>query len=726
MMYSFEIAELQDMLNQKMDILLNAIPDHIIIFKNREGHWLKANQYALSVLGISGKDYIGKTSVDLDLCKDLIKACEQTEARAWNLQKQMNNEVSMLSADGKPVNLNITITPVFSTSESFIVVVGQVIDDQKCAEGSKNVTHYDLLTGFPNRKMYEDELSNALVVANVMQQKVVLMIIDIDRFKMINDSLGATIGDQLLLQFSERLRQCKKDNWLFARLGDDEFALLISNIGGDHPKQIAQEIMDCTKAPFYLEKYELFITISIGISEFPLDAEDGNTLYQQADIALSRAKEQGKNRYEKYKNTMDIAAFKSFSLKNDLHKALLLQEFEVYYQPKIDIHSNQIIGAEALIRWNHPEWGLVSPTEFISIAEETGLIKSIGEWMLSSVCEQIRIWEQSGFTPIPIAVNISPKQFVLKDFIESFMDTIHVNKIEPHLIEIEITETSVIENEELLVEVIEQLHEFGIKVALDDFGTGYSSLSYLNQFHIDSIKIDRSFIHSIGVDSQNEAIVKGIIQLVKSLNINIIAEGVETEAQLSFLRDNQCDQIQGYLYSKPVPESEFRGLLQDGGIDLSLHLDERSEIIENQRKYYRINLTHPLSADMTIARYKGMEVALGNTEVLLEDIGLGGVRFISNIELAVIKDIILKFETEILGELVTFLGTIVWKKEIDDGVYEYGLEFIIDESDRDELAMVLNMFSTKIRRNPVLPDCRFVTTNSKYFFKNKSIKSSYI
>lgn len=709
-----------------MEVLINAIHDHII-YKDYNGCWIRANFNAISLFGLDTQNYIGKTSTELGLDQQFINICNAAETEAWLLRDQTRAEARITSSKGKQITLDLTFTPVFHTdgSKKYILIAANDITEQKrIKDCNEYLTNYDQLTDLPKRKFFEEELAKALLIAQVLQQKVVVMLFDLDRFKLINDSLGVAIGDQLLKQFAERLRKCKKDHWLFARLGDDEFALFISNMSGFGAHQIAQEIMECTKAPFYFDKYELFITASIGISEFPQDGEDVHTLMQYADIALTRAKELGKNQFQYYVNKMDIAAFKSFSLKNDLHKALLLREFEVYYQPKIDLGTNQIIGAEALLRWNHPEWGMVSPSEFISIAEKTGLIHSIGDWVLHTVCEQIKSWQQADLSPVPVAVNISPKQFLQKNFISSFMEIFHAAGIELSLIEVEITETSVIENKELMMEAINQFREFGIKVALDDFGTGYSSLSYLNQFQIDSIKIDRSFIHGIGLDPQNEVIVKGIIQLVKNLNLNIIAEGVETEEQLLFLRDHQCHQIQGYLYSKPVPGNDFKQLLKQGKIDLPFQDETPFTNRENQRKYYRIHLTHPLSADMTIARYKGKDISLGNSEVLLEDIGLGGVRFISNIELAVIPDIILRFETEILGEVVAFLGRIVWKKDIDDEVYEYGLEFIIDERDRDDLAKVLNMFSTKIRHHSVLPDCRFVTMNIHQFFKKKNTKTS--
>lgn len=417
---------------------------------------------------------------------------------------------------------------------------------------------------------------------------------------------------------------------------------------------------------------------------------------------------------------MEIATFKLFSLENSLNKAVTLGQFEVHYQPKVDIVTHRIVGAEALIRWNHPEWGLVSPKEFIPLAEETGLIIPLGIWVKQTVCNQIVAWQEAGIDIVPISVNISVKRFMQRRFIDSIEKIFHETGLEPHLFEVEITESLFIESEYQVIDAIQYLKELGIKVSLDDFGTGYSSLSYLKKLKVDTIKLDRSFIHTIGSSEEADIVVEGILKLIKNLQINVIAEGVETEEQLRFLQKHQCDEAQGYLFSRPVKAEQFQQLLQKGTLELKgIDRDEVLKIA-NRRKYFRLNFTYPMLADMTIVKFMGKEVSLGKAEVLIENIGLGGLSFVSNIKMAAQPDIILSVETEILGQAMKFIGRIVWLNETENELYNYGIEFIIDESDREELASVLNLLTVKLKNNLFLPDCRFVMASSREYFRKKA------
>ncbi|MBS4195670.1 EAL domain-containing protein [Lederbergia citri] len=710
---------------ETLETLFNTFPD-MIIFKDGQDRWINANQYAQSLFGLEETEYIGKTSAELALKKPLFRELflsrYEQEKKVWELGSLERSEVSFSRQNGLNVTLDVISKPIFDQdgTKKALIIIGRDITDRKQMERNNYyLAYYDQLTNLPNRFKFEEELGNNITISRTLQHNFVVMYLGLDRFKNINETLGPAIGDQLLIQISNRLKKFLQEEWFLARIGGDEFSILIPNTKLEKTFSIAKKIIDSMDNPFFINEYELFITASIGLCNYPEDGEDVQSLMKSADIALNLAKVEGKNQYKAYSSVKDIKTFKAFSIENSLHKAMDMKEFELYYQPKIDIHTNQIIGAEALIRWNHPVWDLVSPKEFISLAEDTGLIIPIGTWVKETACRQNKKWQEEGLKIVPIAVNISAKRFMQKEFVKSIERILKDVQLDPQFLEIEITETSLMENEELAIEVIRQLSELGLKVSLDDFGTGYSALSYLKQFKVDTIKIDSTFIKEIGKNNQDELIVKGIINLIHSLNINVIAEGVETEDQLTFLREHKCNQVQGYLYSRPVKAKEFKELLKKGKIDINLQNKKVIEDFTNRRKYFRLNLHHPLSADMTIIKFMGKDISLGKTEVLIQDLSIGGLGFVSDIKIAARPDMILSIETEILGEIVEFIGKIVWIKELYDDVYHYGMEFMIEEQERDEIAKVINTLTVRLRKNPILPDCRFIITDINTFFKHK-------
>lgn len=716
--------ELHD-LNQKLSTLLHSIPD-LIIFKDGQGRWLTASQFALSLFGLENLPYVGKTSLELASLtphyQELLISRHKANEKAWEKRNLTREEVTFYAESGKSCVLDLITTPIFNEdgSRKALIIIGRDITERKLAEERiYQLAYYDPLTRLPNRVKFELELEKSMIVANTLERKFAVLYIDMDRFAYINDALGSMVGDQLLIQVSERLEGALQKDWLLARMEGDQFAILIPDvILLDKLNRIAQELIDLVAKPFFVEQYELFITVTIGMCVFPDDGQDVQTLLKHVGIALHLAKESGKNTYLMFSSNMDSATFKTFSLQNRLNKALSNNEFEVYYQPKIDIQTNRIIGAEALIRWNNPEWDIVPPNKFIPLAEETGLIIPITEWVKRTVCEQNKQWQDEGLDIVPISVNISVQGFMQKDFIQSIQHILQETGLESHYLEIEITESSLIDNEHLAKDVINQLRELGLKVALDDFGTGYSALSYLNLFQVDTIKIDRSFIQEIGTNNQTGLIVKGIINLIHSLNINVIAEGVETEEQLHFLRKQKCNQVQGYLYSKPVRAEEFKQLLSKRKIDIARQGKGRQSK-HNKRKYFRLQFSYPLLAEMSIIRLMGKEISTGKSDVLIENLSLGGLSFVSTIRMDVRPDMILSFETTLLGKKIHFVGKIVWSREQAERVYLYGVEFLNDEKERDALAKMINQLTIKLRKNPILADCQFIDTDSLTFFKEK-------
>jgi len=413
---------------------------------------------------------------------------------------------------------------------------------------------HDLLTGLPNRLLFNDRLSLAL--ANTQQQGEMLAVVflDLDGFKTINDTLGHAMGDRLLQSVAKRLSSCLREGDLVARWGGDEFTLLLAPITcAKDASQVAQQILGNLNIPFILDAQELYVKASIGIALAPYDGEDAETLLKNADAAMYRAKQQGRNSYQMYTPAIGNKILKRLVLENNLYKALEREEFLLHYQPQIEISTGKIVGMEALIRWQSTEMGLIAPDQFIPLAEETGLICPIGEWVLRTACDRNRAWQRLGLPPIHIAVNLSARQIQDKNLVRSVAEILLEIGLEPSYLDLEITESVAMQDIDLTISVLKALQNMGIQISMDDFGTGYSSLNALKHFPLTYLKIDKSFIRDLMNDSHDAAIIKAIVALGQGLNLKVIAEGVETKEQLDFLRSVGCDRLQGYLFSRPLP-----------------------------------------------------------------------------------------------------------------------------------------------------------------------------
>jgi diguanylate cyclase (GGDEF)-like protein len=437
---------------------------------------------------------------------------------------------------------------------------------QRTAE-LNHLAYHDALTDLPNRVLFEDRLTQALILAERNRQTLGILFLSLDRFKKIHDTLGRAIGDRLLQKVAERLRSSAHPGETVARFEGDEFALLLTQIGGTESEDVVEviyQINESLKLPFVIDDHELFTTVSIGISLYPDDGADAPTLLKNADAALYRAREQGGDNYQFYTADMNAKAMKRLTLENSLRRALERSEFEVYYQPVLDINTRKIVGMEALLRWHHPELGLVQPAEFIPLAEDTGMIVPIGEWALRTACTQGKSWQEAGFAPLTLAVNLSARQFQQQNLSEVIARILQETGLNSHDLELELTESSIMKNAESAVRTLGELKAMGVKIAIDDFGTGYSSLGYLKRLPIDTLKIDRSFVRDITTDPDDAALVMAIITLAHNLRLKVIAEGVESEEQLSFLHLLRCDEWQGYLFSRPLPVEAFEDLLLQG------------------------------------------------------------------------------------------------------------------------------------------------------------------
>ena len=479
----------------------------------------------------------------------------------------VGREVRAQRKDGSVFPMELTLGEMRIDGRIKYACIMRDVTERKCAEERiHQLAHYDKLTGLPNRALFSQLLEQALAEAKYSKKQVAVLFIDLDRFKLINDSLSHDSGDMVLKQVARRLSEAQLKRNTIARFGGDEFVVLMRDcqIPTD-AAEAAQRMLTAIAQPLLLEGQEYNLTASIGISAFPSDGENPQTILKNADIAMYRAKEHGKNNYQFYSSQMNLHSFERLVLERFLRHALDQDEFRVYYQPKVDLVSGCITGMEALLRWIHPAMGMISPTKFIPLAEETGLIVPIGAWVLKAACAQNKIWAEQGLPPLRVAVNLSARQFAQDDLHATILNVLEETGLAPELLELEITESVTMDNPEHAAALLRKLKALGIGLAIDDFGTGYSSLSYLKRFPIDNVKIDRSFIKDIPHDEDDVAITQAVIAMAHSLGLKVIAEGVESEEHVTFLRDHGCEQAQGYLFGAPMSAEEFTNLITRTG-----------------------------------------------------------------------------------------------------------------------------------------------------------------
>jgi len=444
-------------------------------------------------------------------------------------------------------------------------VVGRDITERLASEKLiHSQAYHDLLTGLPNRALFHDRLSNTISNARRENDRLSVLFLDLDRFKVVNDTLGHSVGDELLKQVANRLRSCLREGDTVARLGGDEFIVLLPNINSDDiARLVAKKLVDAIKQPFFVDGNELFLTGSIGISMFPENGETADLLIKNADTAMYYTKEQGKNSFNCYNRDMSIKHSRMLNMEAEIRKGIKEEQFEVFYQPQVSSIDGGITGVEALLRWNHPEKGLLSPIFFMTVAEETGIIVELGHWILNKAIAEVKQWLDSGLPLDRLAINFSSKQIEQDDFVDNIVNALKKHDFPGEKLEIEITESMLMTNIEQTVDKLNELHRVGVHVAIDDFGTGYSSLSLLQKLPIHRLKIDRSFIHDME-ENADQSIIEAIAHMARGLKLEMVAEGVEEEFQLRYLQELNCPVIQGFYYSQAVPCEEARQLIKDG------------------------------------------------------------------------------------------------------------------------------------------------------------------
>ena len=539
----------------------------VLVIDPQTFQFIKANSLACVDTGYTPEEIKKKTFIEVAPGLDPKKLNQMCDSLINKIRPMVSFETAINRKDGStyPAECKLQLVEPKNSQSEILVWVQDITERKQMENTIRQMAYYDSLTGLPNRNLLNDRLAVALANASRNNQKVAILFLDLDHFKTINDSLGHEAGDQLLQQVSMRIKKVLRKQDTIARMGGDEFIILIPGLTDtDHTARLAEKILDAVTPVLKIGDNELYIGCSIGISIFPDDGMEIKTLLKNSDLAMYRAKEKGRNTFQLYTPAMNFKAMERLAVEKNLRKALDREEFELHYQPKINLKSGEIAGMEALIRWDSPELGLVMPHQFIPIAEETRLIIQMGHWVLVTACRQAKIWQESGFPQIPISVNLSVVQFTHPNLVSEISKVLKQTKFAPHHLELEITESVLMQDTTLAVSILNKLSELGIKISIDDFGTGFSSLNYLKNLPLDYLKIDQTFIKDYNLQT-NSAITKAIVTLAQSLNMKTIAEGVETEEQRKFLSELNCDEAQGYLFSKPVSKDEMGELLRTGG-----------------------------------------------------------------------------------------------------------------------------------------------------------------
>lgn len=548
--------------HQQLDAMIQCAPLAIYTRDTRNivTSW---NPAAERMFGWSAAEIVGRQIPSVP--PDQLQNHEQLLRRVLGGETIMRTEVVRQRRDGRRIYLDMTLAPMRDRAgciTGYLTIAADISERKEAEQRIEFLAYHDVLTGLPNRLLLRDRVDQALTHAERHGQRLALLFMDLDNFKQVNDTLGHDTGDQLLQAVTQRIQQCLRETDTLSRQGGDEFVILLRDLADEQAAvPVLDKLLAQMQRPFLLDGHELTTSVSIGVALYPEDGRSFDVLMKKADMAMYQAKENGRATYHFFNETMSHRASEHLALRNGLRRALDAGEFELHYQPQVELASGRVIGAEALLRWNAPGEGLIMPGRFIPVAEESGLIVPIGEWVLMEACRQARAWQQAGLAEVCVAVNLSAVQFRRGNVEQSVLRALEATGLPPHALELELTESLMIQNVEQVLATVRRLKLLGVKLSIDDFGTGYSSLSYLKRFDVDKLKIDQSFVRDLASDPDDAAIVRAIVQMARSLNLKTIAEGVETEDMRHMLRVFQCDEAQGYLFARPLPADEFARFL---------------------------------------------------------------------------------------------------------------------------------------------------------------------
>lgn len=539
-----------------------------IVITNTEAHIVAVNQAFTRITGYDVDEVLGRNPNLLSSGKhdaDFYRAMWEAILHDGHWEGEIWDKAKGGELYPKWMSIN-AVRNAEGVVTHYVSIARDISDHKRSEREIQQLAFYDVLTGLPNRTLLRDRLEQMLAAAHRDGGKFALMFMDLDRFKYVNDSMGHSVGDKLLQAVAGRIQSCVREGDTVARLGGDEFVVLLRETDSMGASTVAEKLIKSIGEPYHIDGIQLSTHASIGISLYPDDALDSDTLVKNADVAMYRAKEDGRNNYQFFVPEMNFRANRIFGMERDLHNALEHGQFELYYQPQADLTSGEVCGVEVLIRWNHPDKGRVPPSDFIPVAEETGQIVAVGEWVLRSACAQLAAWRKEGMPHFPVALNLSIRQLLQPSLIDLVREVLDENGLQPGDLELEITEGIMMGDAKAALDFLTRMHEMGVQLSIDDFGTGYSSLNYLKNLPVDKLKVDQSFVRDIETDSSDAAIVRSIISLGHRLDLRVIAEGVETLAELDFLRMRGCDEVQGYYFSRPLPADEFERFIKSDPI----------------------------------------------------------------------------------------------------------------------------------------------------------------
>lgn len=551
----FDITDRKES-EDRYQTIVEMSPNLVAIIANHNIEYI--NEAGCQIIGTNNSHSLIGQSIDKIITPNMMEKIEK-HLQMINFDKRVIFEIDGPRLDGKWIEMEVAARFIHVGGKKAIQIIGRDITEQKKSE--RMITHmayYDELTGLPNRNMFRQQLYSSLMNKDI--QKLAILFLDLDRFKIINDTKGHSVGDLILKKVAQKLQNIFQNEGLISRQGGDEFIVMLLDINRINILDFCQRIINQFSSPIMLDNEEFYITVSIGISLYPEDGGDEETLIKHADTAMYHAKDKGKNNFQFYHSFLNHHTTRIMELETSLRKGIKHNQFMLHYQPQVDLSTGTIVGAEALLRWYHPEHGIISPNEFIPLAEETGLIVPLGKWILKTACLQNKQWQNAGKRPIPVSVNISVRQLQDEDFVEYIKLVLKETQLEPQYLDLEITE-SIMQDIESSIKILAELKGIGVFISIDDFGKGFSSLSYLRYLPIDQIKIDKSFVDDITVHVSAGQIVKTIIDLGHNLDFGLVAEGVENEAQIQFLVDHGCQKGQGFFFSKPINAMEMKKLL---------------------------------------------------------------------------------------------------------------------------------------------------------------------
>ena len=544
--------------------LAESSPDAILIHQDSRIVFVNPAMIAL-MRARDAADLVGKSSTFM-LPTLLAEAAKQRTRALYAGEPQPREEQKYIRLDGTLVSVEIAAAPLMVENRPAALVTVRDITERKLSEERiQYLATHDPVTGLPNRNLMDDRCNQAINHAKRSNQPIAVLYVDLDRFKVVNDGYGHAVGDALLTAVGERLSALVRESDTVARQSGDEFLVLLGDLRSlTNAHVVAQKILDALNKPFTLSGREVHVTASVGASVYPQDGSTAEALISNADIAMYRAKDLGRNSFQFFTREMSDETHGRIDLETKLRLAIVQNQLRLVYQPKVDLATGRVNGCEALLRWDHPELGAVSPARFIPVAEDSGLIVAIGDWVLRTACAQNKSWQDAGLPPVVVSVNVSARQFLQKDVVAWVLKVLSESGLAPDQLELELTESLIARDTERAVATVNQLKAAGVKLSIDDFGTGYSSLSYLKRFRVDTLKIDQSFVRNMLNDSDDATIAMAVISLAHNLRMQAVAEGVETADQCQFLRLNRCDGIQGYFFGRPVPAEDFAEMLRSG------------------------------------------------------------------------------------------------------------------------------------------------------------------